>query len=142
MLNNELFEDKKDAEIARLKLIVDKYKAYDVQRKKYYAESMQRLGELETYFAELKEFKGSIKGGDANQQTLLKIIDVQRMRIAELNRIIQVHNIEERRSQDELRKVVSYDEMTRQNAHLSKRVKNMQSTIDELIYKLKSNKED
>lgn len=49
MLNEKLFDDPKDAEIARLKMTIEKFKEYDKERKKYYADKMQRLGELLKY---------------------------------------------------------------------------------------------
>ena len=56
MLNEHLFDDKKDIEIARLKKVIEDFKEYDEKRKRYYAEKMRRLGELESLF--LKSEKG------------------------------------------------------------------------------------
>ena len=48
MLNEQLFDDKKDIEIAQLKKVIEDFKEYDEKRKRYYAEKMRRLGELES----------------------------------------------------------------------------------------------
>ena len=40
MLNADLFQDKKDREIARLKLTIESFKKYDKDRKEYYAEKV------------------------------------------------------------------------------------------------------
>ena len=59
MLNEDLI-DKKDITIARLKRTIEAFKAYDKERKEYYAKSMIRLGELESYVMELDE-AGSVE---------------------------------------------------------------------------------
>ena len=46
MLNEQLFDDKKNIEIARLKKVIEDFKEYDEKRKRYYAEKMRRLGEI------------------------------------------------------------------------------------------------
>lgn len=69
MLNEDLF-DKKDKEIFRLRLIIDKFKKYDKERKEYYSNSLRRLGELESMFSEI--------GDDINKSTLANKILNQR----------------------------------------------------------------
>ena len=55
MLNEQLFDDKKDIEIAQLKKVIEDFKEYDEKRKRYYAEKMRRLGELESLLCEINE---------------------------------------------------------------------------------------
>lgn len=55
MRNEELFDDKKDIQIAQLKLTIAKFKNYDEERKKYYEKHMRRLGELESLFCEMQD---------------------------------------------------------------------------------------
>lgn len=55
MRNEELFEDKKDIQIARLRLAIEKFKNYDEERKKYYEKHMRRLGEFESLFCEIQD---------------------------------------------------------------------------------------
>lgn len=55
MMNKNLIGDQKDVEIARLKMIIEKFKKYDKDRTEFYAKKMQRLGELESYVIELEE---------------------------------------------------------------------------------------
>lgn len=52
MLNEDLINPK-DIEIAKLKLTIEKFKRYDAERKQYYSNALQRLGELESYVQEL-----------------------------------------------------------------------------------------
>ena len=59
MLNEHLFDDKKDIEIARLKKVIEDFKEYDEKRKRYYAEKMRRLGELESLLCEINEAEES-----------------------------------------------------------------------------------
>lgn len=55
MINKDLIGDRKDVEIARLKMIIEKFKKYDKERTEFYSNKMQRLGELESYVVELEE---------------------------------------------------------------------------------------
>ena len=89
MLNEHLFNDKKDIQIARLKMAIEDFKKYDERRKQYYAKKIRRLQTLDEL---LREIEG------AEKDDLRKIILRQRADLARLNKIIQVHNIEERRS--------------------------------------------
>lgn len=45
MLNEDLLDDK-DIIIARLKLAIEKFKEYDIERKKYYSNVLIELGKL------------------------------------------------------------------------------------------------
>lgn len=72
MLNSNLFQNKKDREIARLKMTIDKFKKYDKDRKEYYSKSMQRLGELESLFQEFEDLDGSTDEVTALKKIVLR----------------------------------------------------------------------
>lgn len=114
MLNKELFEDPKDAEIARLKMTIEKFKEYDSERKKYYADKMQRLGELESYVQELDTEAeiGELK------DTVIKL----RKEVSRLSKEIQVRRIEETRTDEELSEVLSRDALRQRNKKLTEEV--------------------
>lgn len=131
MLNKDLFfEDKKDIEISRLKKVIQEFKKYDEERKSYYTEKMWRLGELESFFLEVTEAKGERKD-------LEKIVLRQKMRISELDRIIQAHKIEEARSPEELQEIVDTHSLKEQNRDLRKRVKNLCEANEKLIQRIR-----
>lgn len=131
MLNKDLFfEDKKDIEISRLKKAIQEFKKYDEERKSYYTEKMRRLGELESFFLEVTEAKGERKD-------LEKIVLRQKMRISELDRIIQAHKIEEVRSPEELQEIVDTHSLKEQNRDLRKRVKNLCEANEKLIQRIR-----
>lgn len=131
MLNKDLFfEDKKDIEISRLKKVIQEFKKYDEERKSYYTEKMRRLGELESFFLEVTEAKGERKD-------LEKIVLRQKMRISELDRIIQAHKIEEARSPEKLQEIVDTHSLKEQNRDLRKRVKNLCEANEKLIQRIR-----
>ena len=57
MINEILFDNPKDAQIAKLKMEIEAFKKYDAERKEYYAKSLQRLGELEVWYDEINDFR-------------------------------------------------------------------------------------
>ena len=131
MLNKDLFfEDKKDIEISRIKKVIQEFKKYDEERKSYYTEKMRRLGELESFFLEVTEAKGERKD-------LEKIVLRQKMRISELDRIIQAHKIEEARSPEKLQEIVDTHSLKEQNRDLRKRVKNLCEANEKLIQRIR-----
>lgn len=133
MLNEHLFNDKKDIQIARLKMAIEDFKKYDERRKQYYAKKIRRLQTLDEL---LREIEG------AEKDDLRKIILRQRADLARLNKIIQVHNIEERRSPEELSCLINIDTIKRQNETYRENEKTMQATIDELTLKVKELKRE
>lgn len=133
MLNEHLFNDKKDIQIARLKMAIEDFKKYDERRKQYYAKKIRRLQTLDEL---LREIEG------AEKDDLRKIILRQRADLARLNKIIQVHNIEERRSPEELSRLINIDTIKRQNETYRENEKTMQATIDELTLKVKELKHE
>ena len=114
MLNEKLFDDPKDAEIARLKMTIEKFKEYDEERKKYYADNIQRLGELESYVQELE-------AGTA-VETLKKKINELHDKVRFLSKTIQARKIEETRTEAELSGIIANSELRRRNRHLNEQV--------------------
>lgn len=114
MINKKLFDDPKDAEIARLKMTIEKFKEYDKERKKYYADKMQRLGELESYVQELDTETeiGKLK------DTIMGL----RKEVSRLSKEIQVRRIEETRTDEELSDVLSRDALRQRNRKLTEEV--------------------
>ena len=132
MLNEGLFEDKKDAQIAKLKMEIEAFKKYDAERKEYYAKSLQRLGELEAWYDEINDFR--LKKD--TKEELKKLVKQQKMQIAELSLKIQVRNIEDKRGIDELKEVVTCDNLRKHNKSLQSRVESQAKVISKLVYEL------
>lgn len=132
MLNKELFEDPKDAEIARLKMAIEKFKEYDRERKKYYADKMQRLGELESYVQELDTETeiGKLK------DTIMGL----RKEVSRLSKEIQVRRIEETRTDEELSEVLSRDALRQRNKKLTEEVVKLRKERSEWIKQQFNNK--
>lgn len=123
MMNEHLFENEKDKEIAQLKFLIERYKEYDKRRKEYYSKKMQRLGELESLLEEIKDTSSPL------QELILK----QKQEIKRFNTILKVHSIEDNRTQDELVQIIRADEYKRQNKKLREKIKGLKDTIDKLI---------
>ena len=134
MLNKELFEDPKDAEIARLKMTIEKFKEYDKERKKYYADKMQRLGKLESYVQEI----------DTETEIGKLKEEIMRLRkeVSRLSKEINVRRIEETRTDEELSDVLSRDALRQRNRKLTEEVAKLRKERSEWITKrLKQNQE-
>ena len=127
MLNEHLFENEKDKEIARLKLLIEDFKKYDMRRKEYYSKKMQRLGELESLLEEMKENASS---------PLEELVIKQKEEIKRLHSILTARAIEDKRTQDELTEIILADEYKRQNKELRKREKGLRETIDKMVERL------
>lgn len=120
MLNEELFDDPKDAEIARLKRCIEDFKKYDKQRSAYYASKLERLKELEDV----------CKHGDKAKVLKLK------EQVTHLNDIIRARGIEDKRSGEELAEIIKADNLTDTNKRLREENIRLHRTISELIAKL------
>ena len=134
MLNEKLFDDPKDAEIARLKMTIEKFKEYDKERKKYYADKMQRLGELESYVQEI----------DTETEIGKLKEEIMRLRkeVSRLSKEINVRRIEETRTDEELSDVLSRDALRQRNRKLTEEVAKLRKERSEWITKrLKRNQE-
>ena len=125
MLNKKLFDDPKDAEIARLKMTIEKFKEYDKERKKYYADKMQRLGELESY---VQEIDTETEVGKLKSQ----IIDLKRQ-LGALSLKVQVYRIEENRTPEELSDIISRDSLRQKNKQLTDEVVKLRKEKSECI---------
>lgn len=123
MMNEHLFENEKEKEIAQLRFLIERYKEYDKRRKEYYSKKMQRLGELESLLEEIKDTSLPL------QELILK----QKQEIKRFNTIFKVHSIEDNRTQDELVQIIRADEYKRQNKKLREKIKGLRDTIDKLI---------
>ena len=132
MLNEKLFDDPKDAEIARLKMTIEKFKEYDKERKKYYADKMQRLGELESYVQEI----------DTETEIGKLKEEIMRLRkeVSRLSKEINVRRIEETRTDEELSDVLSRDALRQRNRKLTEEVVKLRKERSEWI-KLLFNKQ-
>ena len=128
MLNKKLFEDPKDAEIARLKMTIEKFKEYDKERKKYYADKMQRLGELESYVQEI----------DTETEIGKLKEEIMRLRkeVSRLSKEVQVRRIEETRTDEELSDILSRDELRKRNKRMSEELVRIRKDKSDLIAKL------
>ena len=93
MLNEELFFDKKDLEIAKLKQSIDRFKKYDKNRnqnhKKEVSELKIEIGKLKSYIEELESNK--------NLEKLRTKIKNQKEVILSLERKIHCSKLEESR---------------------------------------------
>ena len=125
MLNEGLFEDKKDVEIARLKMCIEKFKEYDKKRKEYYAGKMQRLGELESY---VQEIDTETEIGKLKSQ----IIDLKKQ-LGVLSLKLQVYRIEEKRTPEELSDIISRDSLRQKNKQLNAEVVKLRKEKSEWI---------
>ena len=132
MLNEKLFDDPKDAEIARLKMAIEKFKEYDKRRKEYYAEKMKRLGELESYVQELDTETeiGKLK------DTIMKL----RKEVSRLSKEINVRRIEETRTDEELSDVLSRDALRQRNRKLTEEVVKLRKERNKWINQQFNNK--
>lgn len=124
MMNEHLFDDEKYKEIARLKLLIERYKEYDKKRKEYYSQKMQRLGELESLLEE--------KLDNASTPLEVQVLKLKQ-EVKKLNDIICVRGIENNRTQEELTEVIRADEYRRQNKELRKRINRLYEANDKLI---------
>lgn len=129
MLNKKLFETKKEAEIARLKMSIEKFKEYDEARKKYYADKLQRLGELESWYDEIKDSKNDVT------QLRLKVTE-QQEEIKKLRKFIQIYKIRTNYNNEELNEEITIENLKRENKNLRERSKVMKNTLNNLILKL------
>lgn len=133
MLNADLFQDKKDREIARLKLTIEQFKKYVQERKAYYAEKMNRLGQLESYISEFENDENSpmsmikkLEGKIASQKDEIRILSMN----------IQAHNIGINIDTDVLSLNISKKSLSQANEKLRKENKNLMNTVSQLMNEL------
>lgn len=132
MLNKKLFDNPKDAEIARLKMAIEKFKEYDKKRKEYYAGKMQRLGELESYVQEIDT--------ETEIGKLKDTIMMLRKEVSRLTKVVQVNQIEEKRTDDELSYTISREALRQRNKVLTEEVVKLRKEKAEWIKQQFNNK--
>lgn len=127
MLNKDLINPK-DIEIAKLKLTIEKFKRYDAERKQYYSNALQRLGELESYVQELT--------ADTVIPKLKKKVDEQGKQLRYLNRVITANKYHLFNDDYTLTSAITVNELKERNKVLSKEVTNLREAIKELVCRL------
>ena len=126
-MNKALIGDRKDVEIARLKMIIEKFKKYDKDRTEFYAKKMQRLGELESYVIELEEksetgkLKAKIKDLRSQLSTLNKVIQYNKMIVPE---------------KEQMDLYLNYNNLKNRNKNLSDENKKLKDTISQSVTRL------
>lgn len=131
MLNSNLFQDKKDKEIARLKMTIDKFKRYDKDRKEYYSKSMQRLGELESLFQEFED----VDENTDEVTALKKIILRQKEEIRKMSIRIELEKLNMDIDTDVMRLNIANKHLKEANANLREINARLRKTNYELISK-------
>lgn len=131
MLNKDLI-DPKDIEIAKLKLTIEKFKKYDAERKQYYSNALQRLGELESYVEELE--------ADSVIPKLKEIVTEQRKQLGYLNRVITANQYQLFNNDYTLTSAITVNELKERNKVLGKEIKNLRKTVKELVCRLNTSK--
>lgn len=136
MLNENLFDDKKDLEIAHLKMRIEhlentiqRFKAYDEERKQYYAKKMERLDELEEIMSETCE-KNSLT-------EIRQKMDKMKKQLRNMSRTMLVRKIEENKSPEELKEIIDNERLKKQNKKLKRRVEIARASNDELLMKMR-----
>ena len=127
-MNKSLFKDARDYEIAKLKFTIERFKKYDEERKSFYRDKLQRLGELESYIIELES--GMLV------DELKSKIENQKKEIQSLNKIIKAHNIDCSKSEEDVYNTIRMDSLKRQNQELRKRIKNLKIALSKAINEL------
>ncbi len=138
MLNSILINPK-DKEIAKLKKAVKDFQEYDAKRKQYYSESLQKLGELQSYVEELEDTDKCAKKikdlGEQNKNLNKKI--------AELKAVILCSNAEIPTDLDKcllIKENLDLKEQTKtlmkNNAKLGKTNKELVNKVCELVNRL------
>lgn len=127
MINKGLIGDRRDVEIARLKMMIEKFKKYDKDRTEFYAKKMQRLGELESYVIELEE-----KSETGKLEAKIKDL---RNQLSTLNKVIQYNKmIVPEKEQMDL--CLNYNNLKNRNKNLSDENKKLKDTISQLVTRL------
>ena len=127
MLNEELFFDKKDLEIAKLKQLIDRFKKYDKNRnqnhKKEISELKIEIGKLKSYIEELESNK--------DLEKLRTKIKNQKEVILSLERKIHCSRLEESRLLE--LEMLTKDSLSNQIKSLKTRLENLRKNNSELL---------
>lgn len=127
MLNEELFFDKKDLEIAKLKQSIDRFKKYDKNRNQSYKKEIKELkieiGKLKSYVEELES--------DKDLEKLKTKIKNQREVILSLERKIHCSKLEESRLLE--LEMLTKDSLSNQIKSLKTRLEKQRENNSELL---------
>lgn len=127
MLNEELFFDKKDLEIAKLKQSIDRFKKYDKNRNKNHKKEISELkieiGKLKSYIEELES--------DKDLEKLKTKIKNQREVILSLERKIHCSKLEESRLLE--LEMLTKDSLSNQIKSLKTRLEKQTKNNSELL---------
>lgn len=127
MLNEELFFDKKDLEIAKLKQSIDRFKKYDKNRNQNHKKEIKELkieiGKLKSYVEELES--------DKDLEKLKTRIKNQREVILSLERKIHCSKLEESRLLE--LEMLTKDSLSNQIKSLKTRLENLRKNNSELL---------
>ena len=127
MLNEELFFDKKDLEIAKLKQSIDRFKKYDKNRNQNHKKEIKELkieiGKLKSYVEELES--------DKDLEKLKTKIKNQREVILSLERKIHCSKLEESRLLE--LEMLTKDSLSNQIKSLKTRLENLRKNNSELL---------
>lgn len=127
MLNEELFFNKKDLEIAKLKQSIDRFKKYDKNRNQSYKKEIKELkieiGKLKSYIEELESNK--------DLEKLKTKIKNQREVILSLERKIHCSKLEESRLLE--LEMLTKDSLSNQIKSLKTRLENLRKNNSELL---------
>lgn len=146
MLNEDLMTPQ-EAKIAKLKVIIDNFKKYDEERKKYYKESMLELGQLRSYVEELEEddrvtliknYRKRISGLEKRVATLQdlythqKTINEALSDVSLRTELIQLKVLKDKYQEE--KELVS--KLSKEVSKLSKENLSLRKQISNLVYKL------
>lgn len=131
MLNKDMI-DSEDIEIVKLKLAIENFKKYDAERKAYYADSLKRLGKLESYVEELETNSVIPK--------LKKKVEEQRKQLAYLSRVITANKYHLFNDDYALQYAVTVNELKERNKALNREVTNLRKAVKDLICQLNKKK--
>lgn len=127
MLNEELFFDKKDLEIAKLKQSIDRFKKYDKNRNKNYKKEISELkieiGKLKSYIEELES--------DKDLEKLKTRIKNQKEVILSLERKLHCSKLEENRLLE--LEILTKDSLSNQIKSLKTRLEKQRKNNSELL---------
>lgn len=127
MLNEELFFDKKDLEIAKLKQSIDRFKKYDKNRNKNHKKEISELkieiGKLKSYIEELES--------DKDLEKLKTRIKNQKEVILSLERKIHCSKLEESRLLE--LEMLTKDSLSNQIKSLKTRLEKQRKNNSELL---------
>lgn len=127
MLNEELFFDKKDLEIAKLKQSIDRFKKYDKNRNKNHKKEISELkieiGKLKSYIEELES--------DKDLEKLKTRIKNQKEVILSLERKLHCSKLEENRLLE--LEMLTKDSLSNQIKSLKTRLEKQRKNNSELL---------